>query len=264
VDHPHQVGFWFNYGDVNGYDFWNNSFAVPPEEKGNYGRIIHQSVESAESGPGKGILKVKMDWMAPDNERAERLLEEQTTYLFSKREGMRIIDRITTLTATADRVVFTDNKEGMLAIRVDRAFEQSSETPVLLTDASGQPAKEAVINNQGVNGWYLNSEGNEGDDAWGKNARWVRLTGTRAGSTCSLVLMDHPENINYPACWHARGYGLFSVNNLGRQVYNPELEKFQLEINKGESLTLKHRLVIAEGKLSPGEIESLSREFGSE
>lgn len=264
VDHPHQVGFWFNYGDVNGFDFWNNSFAVPAEEKGHYGRIIHRSMETAGSGPGKGILRVKMDWMAPDNEQAQRLLEEQTNYVFSKKEGMRIIDRITTLTAFADRVVFTDNKEGMLAIRVDRAFEQPDKAPVLLTDASGQPGKEAVINNQGVNGWYLNSEGDEGDDAWGKNARWVRLTGNREGSTSSLVLMDHPENINYPACWHARGYGLFAVNNLGRQVYNPELEKFVLELEKGESLTLRHRLVIAEGTLSPGEIEALFREFSSE
>ena len=264
VDHPHQVGFWFNYGDVNGFDFWNNSYAVPAEEKGHYGRIIHRGIETAESGPGKGVLIVKMDWMAPDAEQAERLLEEQTTYLFSNKEGMRIIDRITTLTATANRVVFTDNKEGMLAIRVDRAFEQPDKSPVLLTDASGQPGKEAVINTQGVNGWYLNSEGDEGDDAWGKNARWVRLTGTRADTTCSLVLMDHPDNINYPSCWHARGYGLFAVNNLGRQVYNPELDTFVLELEKGESLTLKHRLVIAEGTLSPGEIEALSREFGSE
>src|SRR5262245_22458769 len=25
VDHPHHVGLWFNYGDVDGVDFWNNS-----------------------------------------------------------------------------------------------------------------------------------------------------------------------------------------------------------------------------------------------
>ena len=24
VDHPHHAGFWLNYGDVNGVDFWNN------------------------------------------------------------------------------------------------------------------------------------------------------------------------------------------------------------------------------------------------
>src|SRR5512135_449640 len=25
VDHPHHIGIWLNYGDVNGLDFWNNS-----------------------------------------------------------------------------------------------------------------------------------------------------------------------------------------------------------------------------------------------
>ena len=33
VDHPHHVGLWFNYGDVNGVDFWNNSTALTPQEQ---------------------------------------------------------------------------------------------------------------------------------------------------------------------------------------------------------------------------------------
>src|SRR5690242_16743626 len=24
TDHPHHIGFWLNYGDVNGVDFWGN------------------------------------------------------------------------------------------------------------------------------------------------------------------------------------------------------------------------------------------------
>ena len=33
VDHPHQVGLWLNYGDVNGVDFWNNSETLAPAER---------------------------------------------------------------------------------------------------------------------------------------------------------------------------------------------------------------------------------------
>ena len=33
VDHPHHSGYWLNYGNVNGVDFWNNSVALPPEER---------------------------------------------------------------------------------------------------------------------------------------------------------------------------------------------------------------------------------------
>ncbi len=33
VDHPHHIGIWFNHGDVNGLDFWNNSSAIPADKK---------------------------------------------------------------------------------------------------------------------------------------------------------------------------------------------------------------------------------------
>src|SRR5438445_4302317 len=29
ADHPHQVGAWFTYGDVNGIDFWGDSDPTP-------------------------------------------------------------------------------------------------------------------------------------------------------------------------------------------------------------------------------------------
>lgn len=157
VDHPHHVGLWFNFGNVNGYDFWNNSDAVPEERKEAYGRIVQRGLQKAETREGKGFLKVKMDWMAPDNAKALCLLEENTTYVFYGNKRSRTVDRITSLTVVADTVVFSDNKEGMLAIRVDRAFELP-EGP----------------DDEGRTGWYLNSEGEEGNEAWGKNARWVR------------------------------------------------------------------------------------------
>jgi hypothetical protein len=264
IDHPHHVGLWFNFGDVNGMDFWNNSLAVPAERKGNYGRIIHGEIVEASSGNKLGVLEVKMNWVAPDNDQAEILLGEHTTFLFSGDKGVRMVDRITRLTAIADSVVFTDNKEGMLAIRVDRAFEHPSESPALFSDARGNPTEVKVLDNEGVTGWYRNSEGDEGPAAWGKNAQWVKLSGTKAGQTCSMVLMDHPDNLNYPACWHARGYGLFSINNLGRQVYNKELERFQLLLQKGESITFRHRFLVAEGDLDDEKIAELYKDFTRE
>jgi hypothetical protein len=31
IDHPHHAGLWFNYGNVNGFNFWNNSEAIKAE-----------------------------------------------------------------------------------------------------------------------------------------------------------------------------------------------------------------------------------------
>ena len=55
VDHPHHVGLWFNYGDVNGFDFWNNSDAIKPEERPKMGTVVHKAVDRGpgRAGPGR-------------------------------------------------------------------------------------------------------------------------------------------------------------------------------------------------------------------
>lgn len=61
TDHPHHVGLWFNYGDVNGLDFWNNSNNIPADKINNYGYIRHKSINNISSGTDKGELKVTME-----------------------------------------------------------------------------------------------------------------------------------------------------------------------------------------------------------
>src|SRR6056297_3128159 len=79
VDHPHQVGCWFNFGDVNGLDFWNNSYAVPKDEKHEYGSIKHKQVVKAESEDKKGVVTVKSDWI---DHQGEILLAEEAKMIF--------------------------------------------------------------------------------------------------------------------------------------------------------------------------------------
>ncbi len=44
TDHPHHVGHWFNYGDVNGYDFWGHSTETPAAQKPKMGTIVHKDI----------------------------------------------------------------------------------------------------------------------------------------------------------------------------------------------------------------------------
>ena len=46
IDHPHQVGCSFSYGNVNNIDFWNSSTFRTPEEMKRMGRISHIDVVS--------------------------------------------------------------------------------------------------------------------------------------------------------------------------------------------------------------------------
>ncbi len=50
TDHPHHDGLWFNYSNVNGFDFWNNSDAIPPQRAPKMGTIVFDKIVSAKSG----------------------------------------------------------------------------------------------------------------------------------------------------------------------------------------------------------------------
>ncbi len=50
TDHPHHIGLWFNFENLNGLDFWNNSYAVPQEKKSAYGWIRTDRILETKSG----------------------------------------------------------------------------------------------------------------------------------------------------------------------------------------------------------------------
>jgi hypothetical protein len=68
TDHPHHVGHWFNYGDVNGYDFWGNSTETPANLKPKTGVIVQKAVTRAQGGDKQGELTVTADWIIPDGQ----------------------------------------------------------------------------------------------------------------------------------------------------------------------------------------------------
>ena len=258
VDHPHHIGLWFNHGDVNGLDFWNNSDAIPADRAPKMGTIAHKRIVEAKGGSDRGELVVEMEWRQPDG---VAILREQTRFVFTGSGDKRSVDRITTLTALAKPVVFRDNKEGLLGMRVRRELEQPADKPELFTDASGKETKVPVLNNEGVSGEYTSSEGLKGDKVWGTRGRWVLLAGKVGSEPITLAILDHPSNPNSPTYWHARGYGLFAVNNLGRKVFDPKQEELTLTLEPGKSVTYRHRVLILDSAAAPDAIEREYRTF---
>jgi hypothetical protein len=258
VDHPHHVGLWFNYGDVNGIDFWNNSDSLPKEEQAKMGRIQHRAIVSTASGAGKGELVVDSDWIMPDG---SVLLIERTRYLFRADAQSRAIERVTELKAKDKTVKFADNKEGVLGLRVARALEEPADKPEVFTDTSGKPTAVPVLDNAGVNGLYTSSEGLTGGRVWGTRGRWVALAGKVEGEDVVLLMLDHPKNPGYPTYWHARGYGLFAANPLGQSVFSNGKETLNFTLAPGASTTFRHRLLILPGPFSKERAEREASAF---
>jgi hypothetical protein len=244
TDHPHHIGMWFNYGDVNGLDFWNNSYAIKKEDKPKYGSIRHQKIVKTENGKDKGTLMLESNWV---DHKGNVLLKEATTFVFRGDANSRTVDRITTLTAQKEKVIFKDNKEGVFGIRVARELEMPSDKPEVFTDAQGIPTKVAVLNNEGVTGNFLTSEGKKGNDVWGTRGKWCLLYGKKNGEAVSIAIIDHPSNPGYPTYWHARGYGLFAANTLGQEVLSNGKEKLNFSLEPGKSVTFRYRVIITNG-----------------
>lgn len=261
TDHPHHIGLWMNYENVNGLDFWNNSFAIPAEKKNLYGKIKFKQITKLKSGD-KGELAYTADWV---NNNQEVLMNEQTDFVFSEKNHCRIIDRTTILTAQT-LVKFTDAKDGLLGLRVAHELQIPAKETKKYTDDKGIVTTIVATKDSIANGNYINSNGIEGDSVWSKKATWCLLYGKMGKDTISIAIIDHPNNIGYPANWHARGYGLFAVNPLGEKTFTNGKAERNLTLQKGARVTFKYRIIIAADKkrLDKQTIELLQKDFNND
>jgi hypothetical protein len=252
---------WFNYGNVNGFDFWNNSGAIKAEDTPKMGKIVHRAIKVGKSGSEQGELEIDADWITG---KQQNILKEHTRFVFRGGPGLRSIDRITTLQALDEKVVFHDDKEGVLGMRVTRELEAPSDKPEVFTDANGRPTTVAKLDNTGVNGVYLTSEGKKGDAAWGTRGRWCNLSGQIGDEAVTITILDHPGNPGFPTYWHARGYGLFAANPLGQKIFSNGKEELEFSLAPHQSATFRYRILISSEIATPEKSEAVYKQFSGE
>ena len=257
-DHPHHIGMWFNFENVNGLDFWNNSYAIAEEKKNLYGWIKTDRILQI-SGGTKGILSYHANWV---NKKNEVLLEETTRFEFSGTTHQRVIDRITVLKADND-LLFTDAKDGLLGIRLAHALQMPTDKDQKFTDDKGNETIVKGGTDLIATGNYISSEGRHGDSVWSTRGRWCKVYGKVGRDSISIAIIDHPQNPNYPTFWHARGYGLFAANPLGEKIFTNGRSVKNLSLKKGGTVSFRYRIIIDEGKntIMDRQLNKLADEF---
>lgn len=261
TDHPHHLGLWFNFENVNGLDFWNNSFAIPANKKHLYGWIKTDRILEMSDG-AKGILSYHANWT---NQQKDILLEETTRYEFTGNSHQRMIDRITVLKADIE-VLFKDAKDGMLGIRLAHELQMPATQDQKFTDDKGNVTVVKAGEDKVANGNYISSEVKQGDDVWSTRAVWCKVYGKMGNDSVSIAIIDHPLNPNYPTYWHARGYGLFAANPLGENIFTNGKRTKNLHLKKGESVTFRYRIIIDENNktISAKQLNVLANDFAKQ
>jgi len=237
-DEPHQRGMYFAHGDVNGFDFWGEAaFSRWSDHSvSTFGRTVFRDLDEIRSGEDAGSLQATFDLVTP----AGAIGEEIQRFRFSGDAESRIIDCTFTVRASKGALTIGDTKEGTFAIRVAKGLHPPS-------------------------GSMVNADGARGEKGiWGKRSSWVDYSGRVAQEDVGVAIFDHPQN-GTPAYWHARAYGLLSVNPFGlRQFSGDQRQSGKHLISPGDSLVLRYRVLIHHGNALQADVAGAYRRFASQ
>ena len=224
-DHPHHKSIWFGHMEVNGESFWHSGPTA--------GTTVHKelSIDGC-------TIHSKNDLVGRDG----KLVATDSRELSFAADGeTRMIDYAVTYHASQGDILFGDNKDGQMGIRMNPHLRV--EGPV-------------------ANGQAVNSTGVTTTEIWGKRAEWIDYWGTVNGNVVGIAIFDHPSNLRHPTWWHARDYGLVSANPFGRQdLEGEQAESGDYTLPNGESLTFRHRFVFHRGDAQAAGIEAHYRKW---
>jgi len=241
TDHPHHSGLFFTYGDLNGYDFWSVDSAT---------QIKHIKVTDMASGKCSGKLSTVSQWIVTEGNKV--LLEEKRDMVFIADGDERAIDISITITAQDEKLVFTDNKEGLFAMRVADWLCVGS------------------VKHLGTGRYYSSSQHIPTWDSgllYGVRERWTCMEGQKDGRIIGVGMLQHPTSTNYPGYWYPAGYGLFAAQPLAQILHQtksrtPEKnpKAFNLTLEPGQSAFFRYRVIIYDYP-APDIIGSMEKRF---
>ena len=232
-DHLHHRGLWFSYDDVNGVKFWEND---PSYTKGRIGRIVVRDAPWKD-GAKHGTLTATMDWRDPEG---KTLLVESREMVFAPDPKLRTIDFHITL----------DGRSG----RDDRRHQGRR----VRDPAGGELHREEGRQDCGRR--RPREHGQDVGQAFELGGLQHRVDGEKLG----VAIMNHPGNPNHPTYWHARDYGLFSLNPFGQNAFDPDAEERKTKLAKGQKVTFRWRVVIHSGDAETGRVADLYKAFAAQ
>lgn len=227
-DHIHQRSFWFSHGDVNGVNFWEEQPETQGDKATKQAIVKHREFVKVESGK-QAVIVTRNDWLDLDG---KKVCEDERTLTFGADGRGRWIDFDIVIKATGRQVTFGDTKEGCFGIRMAATMKPDAK----------------------LGGKLVNSKGQTGKAAWGKQAAWVDYSGPVEGQTLGIAMFNHPSSFRFPTHWHARSYGLCSANPFGLSCFEGKGANGAYTIPAGQSITLRYRVLLHKGDSKEGKV----------
>ena len=232
-DHPHHRSLWFGHQGTAGFDTWHEPASG---RRTNLGSTVHREFVRVKGGD-TAVIVTRNDYVGD----GKKLLADERTHEFRVENGHRIIDVTIKFTAEHGDCKLSDQKDSGFSVRVATSMDVDSKK----------------------GGRVINSNGITDKAAWGKRAEWVDYHGPVNGKTVGVAILNHPSSFRHPTPWHVRTYGLFTANPFGlRSLGQGKDSSFTL--NKGESITLRHRVIFHPGDEKAAKIAEAYKAYALE
>ena len=228
-DHPHHRSVCFGLQNAGGFNTWHEHLTftrngkVDPNKAKTTGRQVHTNIVKAEASGGTATLVVECDNVTPDGEVYMRQTRNVSFHVADN--GSRLMDIEIVLIGVKDSIKVLGKKDSGLSVRVAHS---------MCVDA-------------GQGGRIVNSNGDTDGGAWGKRAAWVDFNGPVEGKKMGVAILNHPDSFRHPTPWHVRKYGLFTANPFALKEVAGEADRGDFDLKKGETVTLKHRIIFHAG-----------------
>lgn len=237
ADHYHHYGIWgpWTRATISGreVDFWNLG-----DEKG---RVDFSHVLSKKIAGGAAELNVRqnhIDLKAPD---AERIAIEEDLRIKVKPadKGRYMVDYTTTISTKIPGGILLDDYRygGGIGFRATELWGDDNST-------------------------ILTSEGKDRKTADGSNAKWIMVKGKTADATgqSGILFLSHNTNKAHPEPLRVWPVGQYNgKGNVFIEFCPIRHDSWDLQPNN--RYTLKYRMIVFDGDLSPEEAESYWRAF---
>jgi hypothetical protein len=220
--YPHHHSLFFGCDRVNGGNYWQQS--------NERGQIISLGPKIVKASGNRIVFSDTCLWQKPGDEPIIRDLRRIAVTAPS--EDLRFIDFQISLEPLTDVTILKTN-HALFSARV---------VPELSVKSGGT---------------LINAEGKTGEKGtWGVASAFCDYSGTRAGVTEGIAILQHPSNRWFPSKWFTRDYGFFSPTPMYW------LDGDRLELPKGKILTLNYRVVVHTGDAKAAKISDIFRQYG--
>jgi hypothetical protein len=236
-DHYHHYGIWgpWTRATISGreVDFWNLG-----DEKG---RVDFSHVLSKKVAGGAAELNVRqnhIDLKAPDNEKLA--IEEDLRIKVKPADGGRyLVDYTTTIFTKIPGGILLDDYRygGGIGFRATELWGDANST-------------------------ILTSEGKDRKDADGTNAKWILVKGKTADKSgqSGILFLSHNTNKSHPEPLRVWPVGQYNGEGNVFIEFSP-IRHESWELQPNERYTLKYRMIVFDGDLTPQEAEAYWRAF---